>query len=161
MKRTLSWYLVVPILVIMGHSSVAARDGNPGNALSISGSATPAVNPLSTTEDSPFGFCPASVAHAGYNNNGYGDAQNIGVKWTRGSVYAYWFLVQPDRTKPQYDFSLYDRQWSAVPHGMQILANIAPQGPIDEGYCLPNSYLPIDTDEYIAFVKAVIAALRR
>jgi hypothetical protein len=106
--------------------------------------------------ESPFGFHPASVAKPGYNNNGYGDASKIGVKWTRDGVYAYWFLVQPDLTKQDYDFTQYDRQWSRVPAGMNILANIAPQGPIDEGYCKLNSYLPIDEDKYRAFVKAVV-----
>ena len=51
---------------------------------------------------------------------------------------------------------MYDRQWSAVPSGMNILANIAPQGPIDKGYCKANSYLPVDEQKYIAFVKAVV-----
>lgn len=156
MKRTLSWYLLVPILVIMGHSSVAAGNGNPGNAASIFGGSRQALGAFQQTADSPFGFHPASVARRDYANNGYGDAQYIGVQWTREGVYAFWFLVQPDRTKTQYDFSLYDRQWGAVPQGMQILANIVPQGPIDEGYCLPNSYLPVDTDQYVAFVKAVV-----
>ena len=32
--------------------------------------------------ESPFGFHPASVAKPGYIDNGFGDAQNIGVKWT-------------------------------------------------------------------------------
>lgn len=106
--------------------------------------------------DSPFGFHPASVAKPGYNNNGYGDASNIGVKWAREGVYAYWFLVQPDLVNQEYDFTLYDGQWSSVPVGMNILANIAPQGPIDEGRCLPGSYFPVDEKKYIAFVKATV-----
>jgi hypothetical protein len=39
---------------------------------------------------------------------------------------------------------------------MNILANISPQGHIDKGYCLPGSYLPINTNKYIAFVKAMV-----
>lgn len=119
-----------------------------------SGSTSPKLR--DTTLESPFGFHPAGVAKPGYTNNGYGDALNIGVKWTRQGVYAFWFLVQPDLNKQEYDFSLYDQQWSAVPKGMNILANIAPQGPIDEGYCLPGSYLPVDEQKYIAFVKATV-----
>lgn len=107
-------------------------------------------------KESPFGFHPAAVAKPGYTNNGYGDAENIGVKWTRVELYALWFLIQPDLDSPTYDFSRSDQLWSRVPTGMNILANIAPQGPIDEGRCLANSYFPVDEQKYIAFVKAVV-----
>jgi hypothetical protein len=39
---------------------------------------------------------------------------------------------------------------------MRILANIAPQGPVDEGRCLANSYFPVDEQKYAAFVKAMV-----
>lgn len=42
------------------------------------------------------------------------------------------------------------------PRRMHILGNIAPQGIADEGYCLPNSYFPIDEQKYIAFVRATV-----
>ncbi len=105
---------------------------------------------------SPFGFHPAGVYKPGYSNSGYGDAQDIGVTWTRQGVYAFWFIVQPDLSKAAYDFSRYDLQWSAVPEGIHIMGNIAPQGNIDEGYCLPKSYLPVDEQKYRAFVRAVV-----
>lgn len=114
------------------------------------------ANNPSLSAMSPFGFHPAGVFKAGYTNNGYDDAQNIGVKWTRQGVYAYWFLIQPDLEKQEYDFSLYDRQWGDVPAGMNILANIAPQGKTDEGYCVPGSYLPVDINKYTDFVKATV-----
>lgn len=76
----------------------------------IAGNATMSVRDVLL--ESPFGFHPASVAKQGYNNNGYGDASNIGVKWTRDGVYAYWFLVQPDLASQTYDFTQYDNQWS-------------------------------------------------
>ncbi len=110
----------------------------------------------SPAAESPFGFHPGSVAKPGYWNNGFSDAQQIGVRWTRDGVYAFWFLVQPDRTKNEYDFTRYDRQYAAVPATMHILANIAPQGTIDEGYCQPGSYLPIDKEQYRRFVRAVV-----
>lgn len=106
--------------------------------------------------ESPFGFHPAGVTKIGYADNGYSDAQNIGVAWTRQPVYAYWFLVQPDLSSQQYDFSLYDAQWSLIPANIRILANIAPQDPADKGYCQANSYVPIDEQKYIAFVKATV-----
>ncbi|MFQ6009388.1 MAG: T9SS type A sorting domain-containing protein, partial [Candidatus Zixiibacteriota bacterium] len=105
---------------------------------------------------SPFGFHPASVYKPGYPDNGFIDAQKIGVRWSRQGVYAYWFLIQPDLNQQVYDFSLHDRQWRAVPPGINILANIAPQGHIDEGYGLPGSYLPVDSVKYVQFVKATI-----
>lgn len=110
---------------------------------------------LSTIE-SPFSFHPASVSKPGYNNNGFNHASDIGVKWAREGIYAFWFLIQPDLSKQEYDFSMHDEQWKNVPKGMNILANIAPQGTINEGYALPGSYIPVDTAKYIAFVKATV-----
>lgn len=107
-------------------------------------------------EDSPFGFHPAKVSHPGYADNGYKDAANIGVVWDRGPVYAYWFIVQPDLGDTEYDFSSYDRDWCNVPSDFHVLMNIAPQGPRDEGRCLPGSYLPVDTDQYVDFVEAFV-----
>jgi len=129
-------------------------------ACSSGGEGSAPVAPVLTVRDvplaSPFGFCPANVAKPGYSNNGYGDAASIGVKWTRGVRYAYWFMVQPDLASQTYDFTQYDQQWGSVPTGMNILANIAPEGPIDEGRCLARSYLPVDEQKYAAFVKAVV-----
>lgn len=135
------------LLLIMGTlTNACQKDGNtvPGTSL------------RDIALKSPFGFHPASVAKPGYGHNGFGDASTIGVTWTRDGVYAYWFLVQPDLADPAYDFTRYDRQWSGVPVGMNILANIAPQGPINEGRCLPGSYFPVDEQKYVAFVKAVV-----
>ncbi|UCE17454.1 MAG: hypothetical protein JSV84_11205, partial [Gemmatimonadota bacterium] len=63
---------------------------------------------------------------------------------------------QPDLEQPVYDFTVYDEQWSAVPAEMRILGNIAPQGPRDEGRCLPGSWLPVDEVQYVDFVKATV-----
>ena len=106
--------------------------------------------------ESPFGFHPPKIAHQGYTNNGYGDAQNIGVTWARMSTYLFWFLVQPDLTSTALDFSFYDQYYGAVPPGMRILANVSPQAHTDVGYCLAGSYLPVDEQKYAAFVKAAV-----
>ncbi|MFA6000634.1 MAG: hypothetical protein WC828_00755, partial [Thermoleophilia bacterium] len=106
--------------------------------------------------ESPFGFHPARVSRRGYPDSGYKDAQNIGVGWAREGVYAFWFLVQPDLNSPDYDFSVYDKQWGSVPASMRILANISPQGPVDEGRFLKGSYKPVDEAKYLAFVRATI-----
>jgi len=113
-----------------------------------------AKNPVTTA--SPFGFHPALVNKTGYATDGYFDAQNIGVGWTRPSLYAFWFKVQPDVNNPSYYWEDYDSLYGEVPEDINILANIAPQGPIDEGHCLPGSFLPIDAAKYISFVKATV-----
>lgn len=139
------------LLVGLPVALLLASCGGGGNA-----SVLPAGPAEATVIESPFGIHPASVARQGYNNNGYGDAVDIGVKWTREGVYAFWFKIQPDLSSPVYDFSFYDNQWGRVPAGMNILANISPQGPVDEGRCLAGSYFPIDEQKYVAFVKAVV-----
>ena len=120
-------------------------------------------------EDSPFGFHPARISLAGYDDNGYDDAQNIGVKWTREGLYAFWFMVQPDIEKDEYDFSTLDRQWKDIPQDLSIVANIvvAPQQllkndeKIEERehapkYMIEGSFLPTNEEKYIKFVKATI-----
>lgn len=115
-----------------------------------------ATTPMAWSQESPFGFHPGSVSRPGYWNNGFADAQQIGVGWERETVYAFWFLVQPDLAKKQYDFALHDRQYRAVPSTIRILANIAPEGPANKGYCRPGTYLPVDEAQYREFVKAVV-----
>src|SRR5574340_667881 len=143
MKKT----CVLMVMILGAAAMLAACSSDNG------GSSTPARD---ITLESPFGFHPAKVSKIGYADNGHSDARTIGTKWTREGVYAFWFLVQPDLNSSTYDFSTYDAQWADVPTDMRILANIAPQGNIDEGYCLPNSYLPKDEQKYIAFVKATV-----
>jgi hypothetical protein len=83
------------------------------------------------------------------------EAQDIGVRWHRPPVYAFWFLVQPNLNSPTYNWSLYDAQYGAVPAGVNILANIT-VGPESQGYSLSGSYLPVDSAAYQAFVRATI-----
>lgn len=111
---------------------------------------------------SPFGFHPAKVNIAGYTNNGYEDAQYIGVSWTRHELYAYWCKIEPDiitpADPPVYDFSQYDNRWSGVPDGISVLANISiePSDNSCSGYTQAGSYFPVDETKYTAFVKATV-----
>ena len=108
--------------------------------------------------DSPFGFHPARVSKAGYDNNGFGDAEHLGLGWAREPVYAIWALVEPDLSAGEYDFSMLDRQWRDVPATLRILGNITAnfvRNPRD-GYSLPNSYLPADEGRYRQFVRATV-----
>jgi hypothetical protein len=147
MKSLAAKIMALVLLSALGMAG-GCKDGGNGRT-----TPTPTVRDLAL--ESPFGFHPAEVSKPGYDNNGYGDAENIGVKWTRPGIYAFWFIVQPDLTVQEYDFSDYDQQWSAIPASMTILANISP-GPTSEGRVLPGSYLPINEAQYIAFVKATV-----
>jgi hypothetical protein len=122
--------------------------------------------------DSPFGAHPALISNANYIDRGYEDSVNIGIKWTREGRYIYWMLVQEDLNKKEFDFSDYDLQWGIVPSGMQILGNIAPTPAVilkpgstagtaedrakAKEYVIEGTYLPIDEEDYIDFVKAAI-----
>jgi len=120
---------------------------------------TPMVLEASRASDalaSPFGFHPASVQRAGYPDNGFVDAEAIGVRWHRPPLYAFWFLIQPNLGDPTYDWTLHDQQYGSVPAGMRVLANVAPQGRFDQGRCLPGSWVPIDVPQYAAFVHATV-----
>lgn len=111
----------------------------------------------SPDRSSPFGFHPASIRTPGYPDNGFSDAENIGVRWHRPPIYAFWFLVQPDLGQDELDFTLLDRQYSEVPPGISILANIAPENPAHpEGRTVPGTYLPVDEAAYRAFVRATV-----
>lgn len=107
-------------------------------------------------EDSPFGFHPATAIKPGYPDNGFMDAENIGVRWHRSSVYVFWFTVQPDLGQQVYDFSSYDVRFGNVPQGVHILANIGPEAQTPLGYTISGTYLPVDETAYAAFVRAVV-----
>lgn len=133
---------------------------------------------IASYKDSPFGFHPADVSINNYPDNGFIDASNIGVKWARQGLYAFWFLVQPDINLSNYDFSKYDEQWRDVPVNINILANIAviPMPLIRperrnqpaasnrghserekaKEYVKEGSFLPVDEKKYVAFVRAAV-----
>lgn len=138
----------VPALLATGTYSLIVS-GDDGHLTRTTTFNLGVTTPIPSTWSSPFGFHPASAG-------GYGDAQNLGITWTREGLYAFWFLIQPDLSTQNYDFSQYDAQWKRVPAGINIMGNIAPQGNLDEGRCLPGSFFPVDESKYIAFVKAVV-----
>jgi len=145
---------------IISTAALAAMPAATSTATSVPQDAdtgeTPQVGADHPNGGSPFGFHPAGVFKPGYPDNGFVDAANIGVKWAREGVYALWFVVQPELGDPTYNFTLYDRQYGNIPTDVSILANIAPQGRIDEGRCLPGSWMPVDDAQYTAFVTATV-----
>jgi hypothetical protein len=115
------------------------------------------ANYADTGVASPFGFHPAAVSAPGYPDNGFVDAQNIGVRWHRPPAYAYWFAIQPNLSNPAYDWTIPDEQYGLVPQGVNILANIAPENPhFPQGYTQPGTYIPIDIPKYVDFVMATV-----
>ena len=108
-------------------------------------------------EASPFGFHTSKVVKAGYSDNGYIDARNIGVRWERPSLYSFWFKVQPDINDPTYYWAEYDKLYGNIPEGINILANIATEpGRVDFGYEISGSYLPVDESKYSLFVTSAV-----
>jgi len=106
--------------------------------------------------DSPFGMHPASVTKAGASQSVYADAQTMGVKWHRPSIYLFWSEVQKNLSDTTLTFSFYDTQYGGVPSGINILANVAlAPGPVSN-YALANSWMPIDSAQYTDFVKTAV-----
>jgi predicted esterase len=135
-------------------TSTASPTSTPTATPTPTSTATPTLLPY---EDSPFGFLPANVNHPDYDYPAFADAQNIGVRWHRPAVAAFWFLIQPDLNDPTYDWSLHDQQYGSVPAGIHILANISPDHWLDtHGYTQSGSYLPVDEVKYRAFVRATV-----
>ncbi|MBF0518383.1 MAG: hypothetical protein HQK92_01515 [Nitrospirae bacterium] len=109
-----------------------------------------------STIANPFGFHPASVYKSGYSGGAFDAANDLGLKWTRETVYAYWSVIQQKISVKQYDFSLLDKQYGAVPAGINILGNITAHDLTSTGYTKTGSYVPSDTTTYVDFVKAVV-----
>jgi len=158
---THSWFLFLILLLLMAGCGV--RDGggaDNGDHNSLSSHVDVGTNRQGTSsgieEGSPFGFHPAEVSKQGYQDNGYTDALHIGVRFTRPSLYALWSVIQPDLAVNAFDFSLNDDEYGKVPTDISIIANISPQARMDQGRCLPGSWLPIDEAQYAAFVKATV-----
>ena len=114
------------------------------------------VRSQSTNAESPFGMDPAQVVKTGYSQPHFADAQLLGVKWHRPSRFLFWSEVQPNLNTSTLIFGFYDTYFGEVPTGINIIANVAPAPNPVTNYTLPNSYLPIDTVKYIAFVKTAV-----
>jgi len=114
----------------------------------------------STISEEPFGFHPALIRD---RMIGYSEAENIGVTWTRPSIYAYQAIIQTDLSKDEYDFRLHDRLYGETPDNISILGNIAvaPSGNKNRqedfsDFVKEGSYQPVDIPRYERFVKATV-----
>lgn len=109
-------------------------------------------------KDSPFGMHPAYIMPSGqgYSEKSFQDALNLGVKWHRPSMYMVWPAVQKDLNSQNYDFSRYDKYYGEVPSEINIFANITSRIKQESEYTLAGSFLPVDEQKYLNFVKAVV-----
>jgi len=114
------------------------------------------MNQAQDFEQSPFGFHPAGIPDGRIRD--YTNARDIGVKWARDGVYAFWILCAPN-LNGSYDFNgfidpikntyiSYDEQWITIPSDMYIPANIS-----DE-HLIP--IIQANPDQYADFVYRLI-----
>ncbi len=148
-------------IVVMGVAmAVPAGDRAAGDQQQKAGSeAHHLAGPSAATgrlpfEDSPFGFHPATVPP----NIGGGDrwrcARQLGVRWHRPVVYAFWFLCQPtheDYAEGTFRWRPLDDSLGQVPEGINVLWNLSARNYTPEG-----SWLPRDVEGYEAYVRAVV-----
>ena len=105
-------------------------------------------------EGSPFGFHPASVPPDIGGGDPFGPAKEIGVRWHRPPVYAFWFLVQKtweDYVEGRFRWEGLDRIVASVPRGINILWNLSARF-----YTRPGSFLPRDIEGFKRYVKEVV-----
>jgi len=112
--------------------------------------------------ESPFGFHPASITVGGYPRSPFWDAEQIGIRWHRPPLYAFWFIVQPDTADTTLFFGKYDTLYGQVPQGIRILANITVLPgryslPDSNNWRIPGTYLPSDSAKYVRFVQAAVS----
>lgn len=126
--------------------------------------------------DSPFGF------HSGYYDvSPYKHAQEIGVRWDRGTGLGTYITPMPQVTKGKrvnkdevmkeartriarkvYAFDHFDKYIKQVPEGIHIVQNIGPMKkeavPWVKLFNKPNSWLPKEEhrDYYLTFVQKVV-----
>lgn len=128
-----------------GGAGTGGDSGGTGTGGSVSGS--------------PFGFHPAKP---------YENANDIGIKWTRGgdAPYVFWSFVDSGMTGDPTKFKWsgtgekgqsfnYDALTNSQNYGINLLHNIDVQ-PAKGNYRKQNSYLPSNEQAYKNFVKEVV-----
>ncbi len=105
-------------------------------------------------EDSPFGFHPATVPPDVAGGHRWACAREIGVRWHRPVVYAFWFLCQPtydDYVDGVFRWAALDKSLGRVPEGINVMWNLSARS-----YTQPGSFLPRDMEGYKRYVRAVV-----
>jgi len=114
-------------------------------------------------QDSPFGFHPALP---------YGEAEKIGVQWTRGGnfPYLFWSIVDSKETGDPKQFKWkgsttgpngqpatvnYDAIFDIQKTGLSVMLNIQPE-PILGPYSKKDSWVPVNETAYRNFVKEAV-----
>jgi len=112
-----------------------------------------ATHPL-PFEDSPFGFHPATVPPDVGGGDRWSCARDIGVRWHRPVVYAFWFRCQPtydDYADGIFRWRRLDDSLGEVPEGINVMWNLSARN-----YTLEGSWLPRDVEGYKEYVRAVV-----
>ena len=124
-----------------------------------------------TTEESPFGFHPATAWQ-----NSYEYAEHIGVVWDRGGLYLFWVLCEPEPGSGNYEWFMCDNYFREIKPGFEPLKNITvahdhmlnipgrPSPPslgdrpsIDvSNHVEGTTYRPSDEEAYSKWVKAAV-----
>jgi hypothetical protein len=128
------------------------------------------AQPSGSANASPFGFHPALAPRFGFDF-----AKHIGVRWHRPGLYLMWVLGQPDLSRDNYTWELFDRDVKAVPPGMRQMRNLCvchdamvqnPKRPLLEAVKRPQidvsqhvegtTYRPKNVVKYQRWVRAVV-----
>lgn len=115
---------------------------------------------------SPFGAHPAVVVppfEYGLDNP-FDAAADIGIKWDRSRSFI-WSVIRRDPEKEEYDWGD-ERFFRDAPDGINLLCNIfiGSPDPLLAGedarrynfFARPGSFMPLDENAYIRFVKALV-----
>jgi hypothetical protein len=81
-------------------------------------------------------------------------AREIGARWHRPVVYAFWFLCQEQRedgTYADFNWERLDEIVRGTPPGVRIVWNLSPRNRTPQG-----SFLPEDLEAYRRYVRAVV-----
>jgi hypothetical protein len=101
-------------------------------------------------QDSPFGSHPASVPPDVGQGDPWACAREIGVRWHRPVVYAFWFMCQDD-SATTFRWDRLDASVRGVPKGTNVLWNLSARSRTH-----PSSFLPRDMQGYRDYVQAVV-----
>jgi len=154
-RRTRRLLLICGVVIgatfAVPHASSLAEDG-PLNPKSEQNGRLPAsvAHRRLPLEDSPFGFHPADVPLDVGSGDRWACAREIGVRWHRPVVYAFWFRCQDDDATA-FHWNKLDESLHGVPKDMNILWNLSARSRTH-----PHSFLPRDMKAYREYVRAVV-----
>jgi len=150
--------LLLICAVVMGTTFAVPRASRPAEDGPLKPKSEPAGRmPASSAhrrlpfKDSPFGFHPADVPLDVGSGDRWACAREIGVRWHRPVVYAFWFRCQSDDAGAIFHWDKLDESVRGVPKDTNILWNLSARS-----RTRPHSFLPRDMKGYKDYVRAVV-----